>query len=71
MSSFKFGQKEIASKDFNKQRRVSDILTIDINKAVLSDKVTFNNVKDWWHIAGYQVEGETIKPLFSRHARNM
>lgn len=30
MSNFDFGQKEIAFKDSQKQRQVSDILTIDL-----------------------------------------
>ena len=47
MPSFKFGKKEIASKDFNKERRLYHILNIDVNKVVLSDKVSFNNGKDW------------------------
>ena len=37
MSSFKFGQIEVASKDFYEQRQITIVLTID--KVVLSDKV--------------------------------
>ena len=44
---FKFGQIEVASKDFHKQRQITDIFTIDVNKVVLSDKVPCNNGKDW------------------------
>ena len=47
MSSFKFGQIEVASKDFHKERQITDISTTDVNKVVLSDKVTCNNGKDW------------------------
>ena len=36
MSNFKFGQKESASKYFYKQKQVTDIFTIDINKVVVS-----------------------------------
>ena len=64
MSSFKFGQIEVASKDFYKQRQITDIFTIDVNKVVLSDKVSCNNGKDWWYIVGYQVDREAIVPLF-------
>ena len=37
MSSFKFSPIEVASKDFHKQRQITDILTIDVKKVVLSD----------------------------------
>ena len=68
---FKFGQIGVASKDFHKQRRITDIFTIDVNKVVLSDKVPCNNGKDWRHIAGYQVDGETIIPLFIKTPKNV
>ena len=61
---FEFGQKEVASKDFNKQRQITDIFTIDLNKVMLSDKVSCNNGKGWSYIVGCHVDGETIKPLF-------
>ena len=34
---FKFGQKEVTNKDFYRQRQITDIFTIDINKVVISD----------------------------------
>ena len=71
MSSFKFGQIEVASKDFHKQRQITDIFTIDVNKVVLSDKIPCNNEKDWQYIAGYQVDEETIIPLFIKTPKNM
>ena len=50
MSSFKFDQKEIASKNFYKQMQVTDILMIDVSKIALLkvsfEKVSFNNEKD-------------------------
>ena len=49
---FKFGQIEVASKDFHKQRQITDIFTIDVNKVVLSDKVSCNNGKDWRYTVG-------------------
>ena len=36
---FKSGQKEVTAKDFYRQRQITDIFTIDVNKVVLSDKV--------------------------------
>ena len=39
MSSFKFSQKEIGTKDFHNQRQLTDTLTINANKVVLFDKV--------------------------------
>ena len=38
MPSFKFGQIEVASEDFQKERQITDIFTIDEHKAVLSNK---------------------------------
>ena len=43
---FKVGQKEVTTKDFHKQRQITDIFTIDVNKLVVSDKVSCNNEKD-------------------------
>ena len=43
MSSFKFAQKEIASKEFNKEIQVTSILMIDVNKVILSHEVSCNN----------------------------
>ena len=38
---------------------------------MLSDKVPCNNGKDWRYIVGYQVHGETIKPLFIKTPKNI
>ena len=40
---FKFGQKEVAAKDFPQQRQITDIFTIDVNKVVVSGKVPCTN----------------------------
>ena len=64
MSSFKFGQTEVASKDFYKQRQITDIFTIDLNTVVLFDKGPYNNGKGWRYFLGYHVDGETIILLF-------
>ena len=60
---FKFGEKEVC-KDFYKQRQISDIFTIDVNKVVVSDKVSCNNGKDRQYTVSYYVGGEIIIPLF-------
>ena len=62
MSSFSFGQKKIASKDFYKQRQITDLFTINIKKVVLSNKRACNNRKDSRYIEGFQVN--SIIPLF-------
>ena len=71
MSYFKFGQIEIASKDFCKQKQLTDIFTIDVNKVVVSDKVSCNDGKDWRYIVAYQVHGETIIPLLIKTPKNI
>ena len=43
---FKFDQKEVTAKDFYKQRQITDISMIDVNKVAVSDKVACNNGKD-------------------------
>ena len=58
MSSFKFGQTEVASKDFYKQRQITDIFTIDLNTVVLFDKGPCNNGKGWRYFLGYHVDLE-------------
>ena len=68
---FKFGHIEVASKDFHKRRQITDIFTIDVNKVVLSLKVPCNNGKDWRYIVGYQVDRETIIPLFIKTPKNI
>ena len=43
--------------------RDKSLMTININKVVVSDKLSFNNGKDCHYIVGYQVDGAVI-PLF-------
>ena len=52
----RFGQKEVTTTDFYRQRQIADIFTIDVNKVVISDKVLCNNGKDCCYIEGYQVD---------------
>ena len=58
---------EVVSKYFHKQKQ----RTINVKKVVVSDKVSFNNGKDWRYIAAYQVDGETIIPLFINTLKNI
>ena len=67
----KFCQKEFTTKDFYGQRQITNIFTIDVNKVVLSDKVSCNNGKDCRYIVGYQVDGETIIPLFIKTSKKI
>ena len=46
MSCFTFGQIEIASKDFRKQRQMTGILTTVVNKVVISDAVSCSDGKE-------------------------
>ena len=67
----KFGQKEVTTKDFYGQRQITDMFTVDVNKVVVSDKVSCNNGKDCRYIVGYQVDGETIIPPFIKTPKNI
>ena len=66
----KFGQKEITTKDFYGQRQITDIFTTDVNKLVISDKVSCSNGKDYRYIVGYQVN-EVLVPLFIKTSKNV
>ena len=66
----KFGQKEVTTKDFYRQRQITDIFTIDVNKLVISEKVPCNNGKDCRYIVGYQVRGAPT-PLFIKTPKNI
>ena len=37
---------------------------MDVHKVVASDKVSYNNGKDWRYIIGYDIGMETVIPLF-------
>ena len=66
----KFGQKEVTTKEFYGQRQIMDIFTIDVNKLVVSDKVSCNNGKDSRFIVGYQVD-EALITLFIKKPKNV
>ena len=67
---FKFGQKEVTTKDFYGQRQITDIFTINVKKLVVSDKVPLNNGKVCRYIVGYEVDGALI-PLFIKTPKNI
>lgn len=60
MPYFNFGQIEVISKDFYKQKQKTDIFTIDVKKVMVSDKMPHNNGKYRRHIVGYQLDGEMV-----------
>ena len=66
----KFDQKEVTTKDFYGQRQITDIFTTDVNKVVVSDKMSCNNGKDRRYIVGYQVNG-ALMPLFIKTPKNI
>ena len=66
----KFGQKEVTTKYYYGQRQITDIFTVDVNKLVVSDKMSCNNGKDCRYIVSYQVDGGLI-PLFIKTAKNI
>ena len=65
----KFGQKEVKTKDFYGKRQITDLLTIDVNKVMIADKVPCSNGKDCRYIVGYQVD-KTLIPLFFKAPKN-
>ena len=65
----KFGQKEVTTKEFYGQRKITDIFMIDVNKLMVSDKVPCNNGKDCRYIVGYHVD-EVLIPLFIKTPKN-
>ena len=67
---FKFGQKNVTAKDFCRQRQITDVFSIDVNKVVVSDKVPCNDGKDCRYIVGYQVK-EALIPLFIKTPKNI
>ena len=66
----KFGQKQVTNKDFYGHNQITDIFTAEVNKVVISDKVSCNNGKDCRYIVGYQVNGALI-PLFIKTPKNI
>ena len=47
------------------------MLTIGVNKVVVSGKVLCNNREDWRYIVGYQAYKETIILLFTKTPKNI
>lgn len=71
MSSFRFGEAEIASKAFHKDRQVTNIFAIDLNKATASDRVSCSRAKLWQYILGYGVDEEMIILLSMKTPKNI
>ena len=65
-----FGQKEVTTEFSYGQRQITDIFTIDINKLVVSDKMSCNNGEDCRYIVSYQVD-EGLIPLFIKTPKNI
>ena len=68
--SFKFGQIEIATKDFYKTKKAIDIIDMDINSIVVSDPIPCNDAKDHRYTIGYQTD-DSITPLFIKTPKNI
>ena len=62
--------KNVQPKTLMHQKQVNDIFLIDVNKVIVSDKVSCNNRKDCRYILGYQVDGRLI-PLFIKTPKNI
>ena len=69
MTSFTFGKIQVTSKDFYKQRPITDMLKSDVNKIVVSVKVSCNDGENGHYIIGYRVDGETIIPMFIKTSK--
>ena len=61
------GQKEVTTKDFYGQRQITNRFTIDVNRVVISKKVSCNNRKDCRYLVGYQVDGGLILLFIKTH----
>ena len=66
----KFGQKEVTTKDVYGQRQITNIFTIDVNRVLVSDKVSCNNGNVCPHIVGYQIDGGLV-PSFIKTPKNI
>lgn len=71
MSCFKFGQVNVASKDFYKHKQITDIFTLDIGRVAVSDRVPCNKGKDWKYVIGYQDDENKIFPLLIKTPKNV
>ena len=60
----KISKKEVRTKEFHGQRQITDIFTIDLNKVVVSDKVSCNNGKECRFTVGYQVDGDNDTTIY-------
>ena len=70
MSVYKFGQIEVKAKEFNSNKQISDIFSLDYNKIVVSDAILCNKNKDKIYLVGYQTN-EGIMPLYIKTPKNV
>ena len=61
----KFGQIKVTTKDFYGQRQITVLLTIHVNRVVVSDKG-----KDCRYIVGYQLD-EAVIPVLIKAPKNI
>ena len=59
MSSFKFGQQNILTKDFYKVIPI-DYFTLDVDNIVVSDPITFFGKTDTRYVIGYKIDGKIV-----------
>ena len=68
--SFKFGQVSVSSKDFYKRKQLTDLLSLDYDKVVVSDPIQCNNGKDKRYVTGYETSNG-ILPLYMKTPKNV
>ena len=59
--TLKFNNIRLNKKEFHKSKEPIDLLSVDVDQIVVSDKLKHNN-EDFKHFIGY-LEGGTVKPL--------
>ena len=60
--TLKFYNIRINKKEFHKSKEPIDLLSVNVNQIVVSDKFK-HNTEGFKHFIGYQ-EGEIVKPLY-------
>ena len=71
MSSFKFGQVTVASKNFYKTRQITNLFSLDTSKIVVSDATLCNNSKDKRYTIGYISNDGVIALLYIKTPKNV
>ena len=60
--TLKFNNIRVNKKEFHKSKELIDLMSVNVDQIVISDKFKHNN-KGFKCFIGYQ-EGEIVKPLF-------